>query len=75
MMWQTVKGIIAASIAFTVCPCHLPFTLPLLLTLTVGTAVGGWLAHNTYMVYLGSLILFVGGLIFAGKWLLPNHAT
>ena len=43
---QTMKGVGAGLVALITCPCHLPLTLPLLLTLTGGTAVGFWLAAN-----------------------------
>lgn len=56
-----------------VCPCRLPLTLPLLLTLTAGMAVGSWLANNSLIVYELSAVLFIGGLVLAGNWLLTNE--
>lgn len=60
---QTIKSVGAGLVALITCPCHLPLTLPLLLTLTGGTAVGFWLAANQWFVWLGSVVLFVGGLV------------
>lgn len=72
-LWHSIRGFVAGGAAFVVCPCHLPLTLPILLTLTAGTAVGGWLASNTTLIYAASAILFIGGLILAGKWLMANE--
>lgn len=71
-MWQAIRGYVAGIVAFIACPCHLPLTLPLILALTTGTAVGGWLAANTQLIYLAATILFIGGLALAGKWLLVD---
>jgi mercuric ion transport protein len=68
-----IRAYVAGAIAFITCPCHLPLTLPILLTLTAGTAVGGWLANNTTTIYVASAVLFIGGLVLAGKWLLADE--
>ena len=73
-MMHKTKGIIPGLFALTVCPCHLPLTLPILLTLTAGTAVGGWLANNTTIIYAAAAVLFIGGLALAGKWLVADEA-
>ncbi len=67
--WLALKGMVAGLVAFVACPCHLPLTLPLAAGLMTGTGVGTWLVANTVIVYLISTILFVGGLLLAGKWL------
>jgi len=72
-MWHTIKGYAAGVVAFVACPCHLPLTLPLILALTAGTAVGGWLAANTTLIYLAATVLFLGGLLLAGKWLMQGR--
>ena len=36
---------------FIACPCHLPLTLSLAVVLLGGTAVGGFIAANTGLVY------------------------
>jgi len=71
-MWQNIHGFVAGAVALMACPCHLPLTLPLLLALTAGTAVGGWLANNTAVVYITSFVLFIGGLLLAGRWLMAG---
>ncbi|GIK57442.1 MAG: hypothetical protein HND44_13085 [Chloroflexi bacterium] len=73
--WLTIRGFVAGAVAFVVCPCHLPLTLPIVLALTAGTAVGGWLANNSTFIYAISIILFIGGLVLAGKWLLVDDQT
>lgn len=72
-IWLTIRGFVAGALAFIACPCHLPLTLPILLALTAGTAVGGWLANNTAVVYAAAAILFISGLVLAGKWLMAGE--
>lgn len=72
-MWLKIRGYIAGAGTFLVCPCHLPLTLPLILALTAGTAVGGWLANNTTLIYAASIVLFIVGLLLAGRWLLVEE--
>jgi len=77
-VWHTTKGYIAGVVAFAACPCHLPITLPLLLTLTAGTAIGAWLVDNTITVAIVSTIIFIGGMVLAFTWInqsLPNSAA
>lgn len=64
----------AGTVAFISCPCHLPLTLPLLLAITSGTALGAWLERSTTTIYVVSTILFLGGLALAGKWLFSDSA-
>lgn len=71
-IWKSIRGFVAGTVAFLACPCHLPITLPIFLTLTAGTAVGGWFATNTPFIYTASAVLFAGGLFLAGKWLLAE---
>jgi hypothetical protein len=59
--WHTIKGWVAAALAFVTCPCHLPITLPLLIALTTGTALRTWLAHNAIAAAFVSTLLFIGG--------------
>ncbi len=68
-MWLTIRGYVAGVVAFVACPCHLPITLPLLLSLTAGTGLGAWLADNTITVGAISTGLFVAGLVLAFKWI------
>lgn len=73
-IWLSIRGMVAGVVAFVACPCHLPLTLPLIIALTAGTAVGGWLANNTTLIYTASIVLFIGGLVLAGKWLMADEA-
>lgn len=72
-MWLKIRGYVAGVGTFLICPCHLPLTLPLILALTAGTAVGGWLANNALLIYIAAAVLFIGGLALAGKWLLTGQ--
>lgn len=67
--WHSLRGYLAGVTAFITCPCHLPLTLPLVFSLTAGTAFGAWLAQNTVLVWMISTIAFIGGLALAFKWL------
>ena len=58
-----VRGTILAVTGFIACPCHLPFTLPLLLGVLGGTGVGGFIAANVGLIYgiaTGYFILAIG---------------
>lgn len=68
-IWHSIKGGVAAVVAFAACPCHLPVTLPLLIALTAGTAFGTWLENNTITVGVISTAIFIGGLGLAFKWM------
>lgn len=63
-----IKAYVAGVVAFIACPCHLPLTLPLLISLTAGTAFGAWLAHNTVLVGVIATVAFIGGLALAFIW-------
>ena len=65
-----IKAYIASVVAFIACPCHLPLTLPLLISLTAGTAFSAWLAapRNLLLVGVVSTVIFIGGLALAFKW-------
>ncbi len=64
-IWHRIGGFLAAGLALIACPCHLVLTLPLLLSVTAGTAVGAFLEQNFYVVIAVSIIVFFGGLILA----------
>ncbi len=67
-IWHKVRGYLASGVALITCPCHLPLTLPLLLSLTAGTAVGVFLERNTGALFAISTALFVGGLALVFHW-------
>jgi len=68
-MWNKIRGSVAAGVALILCPCHLVLTLPLLLSITAGTAAGAFLERNYYAVIVVSIIFFIGGLVLAIRWL------
>ncbi len=74
-MWLAARGYLAGIGTFLVCPCHLPLTLPIIIALTAGTAVGGWLADNSLTIYAISIVLFLSGLGVAAKWLFLDDAA
>ena len=63
-----IKAYIASVVALIACPCHLPLTLPLLISLTAGTVFSAWLVQNTILVGLISTVAFIGGLALAFRW-------
>lgn len=71
--WHTMKRIVAALVTFVACPCHLPITLPLLIALTAGTALGTWLENNLITVAVISTITLIGGSILAFKWIRESN--
>jgi len=68
-VWLKVRGYVAAAIALVACPCHLVVTLPLLIALTAGTALGAFLRQNSALVFGVSTALFVAGLYLAFRWM------
>lgn len=70
-MKKKIGGYTLAVTAFVACPCHLPFTLPLLVVLLSGTSWGIFIARNTSLVYGLTGSYFVFGLL-AGIWLLDK---
>lgn len=71
-IWHSVRGFLAGAFALVACPCHLPLTLPIILTLTAGTAIGGWLTNNSTTIYIISAILFAGSLFLSVRWFLAG---
>ena len=68
-IWCKIRGYLAAGVALITCPCHLVLILPLILSVTAGTAVGGFLEQNYGFVIAASIIAFIGGLVLAFRWL------
>lgn len=67
--WHKIRGYLAVGVGLAACPCHLPLTLPLLLALIGGTALGAWLATHQAILFVVSAGLFVGGLALGLRWL------
>ncbi len=70
---RRISGVALAVTGFLACPCHLIITLPLLLSLLAGTALGSFLSRNTGLVYTGAAIYFVAALAL-GYWFLFGPA-
>lgn len=68
-IWNQIKGWAAVITAFIACPCHLPITLPILLSLTAGTALGAWISANRDMFVALLTIYFLAGLGLDFHWL------
>lgn len=68
--FQSIKGYFAGAIALVACPCHLPITFPILLSLTAGTVFGSWLVGNFWLLFGVLTVIFLGGLglMFLWSW-------
>ncbi len=66
---------ISGLVTLVSCPCHLPLTLPLLLSLTAGTRLGIWLGNNTASVVGGSVVIFVSSLLLTLRWARTSGQT
>lgn len=64
-IWVKVKGYLAGVVALVACPCHLPITLPLLISLTAGTVFSAWLSRNILLVWITFALVFVAALVLA----------
>ncbi len=58
---------------FAACPCHLPVTLPLLLALTAGTALGVILAENVWLIAAMMTIYFILALALGWRYLIRTE--
>src|SRR5690348_17250269 len=70
---RRIGGVALTVTGFLACPCHLIITLPLLISLLAGTALGSFLSRNTGLVYTGAGIYFVMALAL-GYWFLFGPA-
>ncbi len=70
---RRMSGIVLTVTGFLACPCHLIITLPLLISLLAGTALGSFLSRNIGLVYTGAGIYFVVALAL-GYWFLFGPA-
>ncbi len=67
------RGYFLIVTGFLACPCHLPISLSLLLTLTAGTAIAAFLANNVWLIIAFSTIYFVGALAFGWRYLIQDE--
>jgi hypothetical protein len=70
---RRIGGVVLTVTGFLACPCHLIITLPLLISLLAGTALGSFLSRTTGLVYTGASIYFVVALAL-GYWFLLGPA-
>lgn len=54
-------GVLAAT-GFIACPCHLPITIPLTVSLLGGGAAAGFIADHKGLIYGLATAYFIGGL-------------
>lgn len=59
---RNMRGIFFLVTGFIACPCHLVVTLPILLTLTAGTAVGAFLANNVWLIAAMASVYFIAAM-------------
>ena len=70
---RRIGGVALTVTGFLACPCHLIITLPLLISLLAGTALGSFLSRNTGLVATFAGIYFVVALAL-GYWFLFGQA-
>ncbi len=70
MFWQKIRSGVMFVLSAITCPCHLPITLPLLISLTAGTTFSAWLAAPRTLLLVGAIstVVFIGGLALACNW-------
>ena len=66
---RRIGGVVLTVTGFLACPCHLIITLPLLISLLAGTALGSFLSRNIGLVYTGAGIYFVVALALGVSFL------
>ena len=66
---RRIGGVVLTVTGLLACPCHLIITLPLLISLLAGTALGSFLSRNTGLVTTFAGIYFVVALAL-GAWFL-----
>src|SRR5258708_36171660 len=66
---RRIGGVALTVTGFLACPCHLIITLPLLISLLAGTALGSFLSRHTSLVYTVAGVYFVVALAL-GAWFL-----
>ncbi len=58
-MLRRIIGVLLLGTGVIACPCHLPLTLPIMVGLLGGTALGSLLTSNPLILGIGMLIYFV----------------
>lgn len=76
--WRRVRAELAIGVAVLICPCHLPFTIPMLLSVTAGTSVGAILGRSSQALLvfiLLSIAMFLGALYLTFAWIGGGQKT
>lgn len=66
-MGRSLKGWVLLITGFIACPCHFPLTLGILFALAGGTALGGFLRSNVWLIYLAGAAYFLGALYLGAR--------
>lgn len=69
---SNIWGGVLAVTGFIACPCHLPFTLPLLIGVLGGTGIGAGIAANVSLIYMIATGYFVIG-VATGLYILNRR--
>ena len=69
-----VRGGVLTLTGFIACPCHLPLTLPLIVSMLGGTGIGSFVGANTSLIYGIATGYFIVG-IAVGVYLLMRKKT
>jgi mercuric ion transport protein len=72
---STARGSIWMLTGFAACPCHLPVTVPILLGLTAGTALGAFLANNLWLLGTISTAYFLFALVLGFRSLRQDRGS
>ncbi len=72
---STARSSIWMLTGFATCPCHLPVTVPILLGLTAGTALGAFLANNLWLLGAISTTYFLLALVLGLRSLRQNKGS
>ena len=56
---SNIWGGVLAVTGFIACPCHFPFTLPLLIGVLGGTGIGAGVAANVSLIYVVATGYFI----------------
>jgi len=64
-MLKHLRQGVGLALALVTCPCHLPVTAPLLLSLLAGTTLGAYLSTHLEVLVAASTALFLVGLALA----------
>ncbi|MCI0551804.1 MAG: hypothetical protein L0287_12690 [Anaerolineae bacterium] len=69
MFWQKIRSGVMFVVSLITCPCHLPVTMPLILTLLAGTPLAVWIAQHGGWVYDTMTAVFILSLALGWIWM------